>query len=78
MRMRCGGEVLAGRREGVERWHCERHARGRSDSRLGGQGTRGAHLEHFAHGRDLGGVKAHRDGFILFTTIPVRGDDAVL
>jgi hypothetical protein len=60
MRMRCGGEVLAGRREGVERWHCERHARGRPDSRLGGQGTRGAHLEHFAHGRDLGGVKAHR------------------
>jgi hypothetical protein len=30
-------EVRAGRRGGVERWRRERHALGRSDSRLGGQ-----------------------------------------
>jgi len=35
-----------------------RHARGRPDSRLGGQGKRGAHPEHVAHVRDLGGVEA--------------------
>jgi hypothetical protein len=27
---------------------------------VGGQGTRGAHLEHGGHARDLGGVKAQR------------------
>jgi hypothetical protein len=33
----------------------------RPDSRLGGQGhARRAHLEHVAHGRDAGGVKAQR------------------
>jgi len=54
------GEVRAGRREGVERWHRKRHAQGRPVSRLGGQGTRGAHSEHGVHVRDLGGVKAQR------------------
>jgi len=34
------GEVRAGRREGVERWHRERHARARSDSRLLGARAR--------------------------------------
>ena len=33
-------EVCAGRREGVGRWRRMRHARGRHDPRLGGQGTR--------------------------------------
>ena len=33
---------------------------GRSDSRLGGQGTRGAHGEHVVHVRDAGGVPAQR------------------
>ena len=52
------GEVQAGRREGVGRWRRKRRARGRPESRLGGQGTRGAHPEHVAHGRDVGGVPA--------------------
>ena len=57
-----GGEVRAGRREGLwvvarRKWVC---TQGRSDSRLGGQGTRGAHLEHVVHVRDLGGVPAQR------------------
>jgi hypothetical protein len=53
------GEVRAGRRWVVARRKrvCTRR---RSDSRLGGQGTRGAHEEHVAHGRDAGGVKAQR------------------
>jgi hypothetical protein len=50
------GEVRAGRREGVGRRHRERHARGRPDSRLGGQGTRGAHVKHEGHVRDARGV----------------------
>ena len=33
---------------------------GGPDSRLGGQGTRGAHVEHPAHVRDLGRVDAER------------------
>ena len=33
---------------------------GRPDSRLGGQGTRGAHVEHVEHVRDAVGVKAQR------------------
>ena len=46
--------MRAGRREGVGRSRRKRHARGRPESRLlGGQGTRGAHQEHVAHGRDL-------------------------
>ena len=35
-------------------------ARGGPDSRLGGQGTRGAHVEHLEHVRDLGRVEAER------------------
>ena len=35
-------------------------ARGGPDSRLGGQGTRGAHEEHIAHVCDLGRVEAER------------------
>ncbi len=35
-----------------------RHARRWPDSRLGGQGTRIAHVEHVVHGRDAGGVPA--------------------
>ena len=38
-------EVRTGRRESVERWRRKRHARERPDSRLGGQGMRGAHGE---------------------------------
>jgi hypothetical protein len=56
------GEVRAGRREGV--WGgggaSGVHAGKRPDSRLEGQGARGAHVEHAVHGRDLGGVKAQR------------------
>ena len=33
---------------------------GRPDSRLGGQGMRGAHGEHVVHGRDAGRVEAQR------------------
>jgi hypothetical protein len=54
------GEVCAGRREGVGRRRRKRRARGRADSRLGGQGTRGAHGDHVVHVRDAGGVKAQR------------------
>ena len=54
------GEVRAGRREGVGRRRRKRHAQGRPDSRREGQGTRGAHVEHGLHVRDLGGVKAQR------------------
>jgi len=54
------GEVRAGRPEGVRRRRRKRHVRGRPDSRREGQGTRGAHLEHAVHVRDLGGVKAQR------------------
>jgi len=58
--MRCGVRCGLGGREGVERWHRKRHAQGRPVSRLGGQGTRGAHSEHGVHVRDLGGVEAQR------------------
>jgi hypothetical protein len=54
------GEVRAGRREGVGRRRRKRHAQGRPDSRREGQGTRGAHVEHAGHVRDLGSVKAQR------------------
>ena len=48
-------------REGVGWRRRERHARGGPDSRLwGAQGTRGAHVEHLEHGRDLGRVEAER------------------
>jgi hypothetical protein len=53
-------EMQAGRREGVERWRRKRYARGGSDSRLEGQGTRGAHAEHDVHGFDAGRVKVQR------------------
>jgi hypothetical protein len=52
------GEVCAGRQEGVGRRRRLRHARRWPDSRLGGQGTRIAHVEHVVHGRDAGGVPA--------------------
>jgi len=56
------GEVRAGRREGV-RWR-KRHpgTRGRPDSRIGAQGTRGAiaHPEHGVHVSDLGRVETQR------------------
>ena len=54
------GEVQARRLEGVGRRRRKWHARRRPESRLGGQGTRGAHLEHAGHGRDVGGVEAQR------------------
>jgi hypothetical protein len=54
------GEVRAGRREGVGWRRRKRHALGRADSRLGGQGTRGAHVEHVAHVRDIGRVQAQQ------------------
>jgi len=41
------GEVRAGRREGVGRRRRKRHARGKARLKaVGGQGTRGAHVEH--------------------------------
>jgi len=57
-----GGEVRAGRREGLVWW---RHTRGMHGEDgptqgLGAKGTRGAHAEHVAHGRDAGGVEAQR------------------
>ena len=59
--MRCGTRLRAGRREGVGLRRHKRHARGKARlEAVGGQGTRGAHLEHAGHGRDLGGVKAQR------------------
>jgi hypothetical protein len=57
-----GEEVRAGRGEGLVWWrHDKRHARGRGPTQgLGAKGTRGAHVEHAAHGRDAGGVPAQR------------------
>jgi len=41
--------------------HDKRHARGKGPTQgLGAKGTRGAHSEHVAHGRDAGGVQAQR------------------
>ena len=54
------GEVRTGRREGVRRRRRKQRARLRPDSKLGGQGTRGAHVEHLLHVRDLGRVEAER------------------
>ena len=53
-------EVRASRREGMGRRRCNRCAGGGSDSRLGRQGTRGAHVEHTNHARDAGRVDAER------------------
>ena len=61
--MRCGGkrcEPRGGRAWGVVAAH-KRHARGKGPTQgLGAKGTRGAHVEHVAHGRDSGGVEAQR------------------
>ena len=58
------GTCEAGRGAGREAGGCgpaAAHARGKARLKaVGGQGTRGAHLEHVAHVRDLGGVKAQR------------------
>ena len=57
-----GGERCepgGGRAWGVVAAH-KRHACGWPDSMPGGQGTRGAHVEHDAHVRDAGGVEAQR------------------
>ena len=54
------GEVRPGRCEGVGWRRRYRRAREGPDSRLGGQGTRGAHHEHVAHACDLGRVEAER------------------
>eukprot|EP00964_Phaeocystis_antarctica_P019262 scaffold10639_cov62-Phaeocystis_antarctica.AAC.2 len=53
-------EVRPRSREGFWWRLRKRHAQGGPDSRLGGQGTRGAHVEHQAHVRDLGRVEAER------------------
>jgi len=57
------GEVRAGRREGVG-WRPAAQAACTEKARLkavgGGQGTRGAHLEHRPHDCDLGRVEAQR------------------
>ena len=53
-------EVRPGRREGAGWRRRSRHARGGADLRLGGQGTRGAHVEHGGHARDAGRVEAER------------------
>ena len=51
-------------REESGRWgwrQRKRHVHGVGPTQgLGGQGTRGAHVEHAAHGRDLGRVEAER------------------
>jgi hypothetical protein len=62
--MRCrGGEVRAGRREGLLRGGGTQAACtcgcGPTQG-LGAKGTRGAHVEHGVHGRDAGGVEAQR------------------
>ena len=54
------GEVRAGR---PEAWAAAAQAARSGKAQLkavGGQGTRGAHVEHAVHVRDLGGVKAQR------------------
>ena len=61
--MRCGGEKCepgGGRACGVCWWHTRgMHWEGPTQG-LGAKGTRGAHQEHFDHGRDAGGVEAQR------------------
>ena len=53
-------ELGGGKTWGVVAAH-KRHARGKGPTQgLGAKGTRGAHVEHVAHGRDAGGVKAQR------------------
>ena len=55
-----GRGTRTGRREGVGWRRRKRSAQEGSDSRLWGQGTRGAHVEHAVHVRDLGRVEAER------------------
>ena len=56
-----GGEVGAGRREGLGWWRHTRGMHGDGPAQgLGAKGTRRAHVEHEAHGRDAGGVEAQR------------------
>eukprot|EP00964_Phaeocystis_antarctica_P055511 scaffold32656_cov108-Phaeocystis_antarctica.AAC.2 len=52
-----GRGIRPGRREGVGCRRRKRHAWG---LKAGAQGTRGAHVEHVLHGRDLGRVEAER------------------
>ena len=53
--------VPPGRREGVGWRRRNRHVHGEGPAQgCGGQGTRGAHVEHAAHVRDLGRVEAER------------------
>jgi len=54
-------EVRTGRREGL--WWRRRKPHARSmclTQGLGAKGTRGAHVEHGAHGRDAGGLEVQR------------------
>jgi len=54
---RCAGREAGGRGAAPAQAACTEKARLKA---CGGQGTRGAHPEHVAHVRDLGGVKAQR------------------
>jgi len=58
--MRCGARCAPGGRRVWGSGGSSGVHRERPDSRREGQGTRGAHVEHVAHARDLGGVKAQR------------------
>jgi len=60
MHMQCGarcGPEVGGRGAAAAQAACSGKGRLKAG---GGQGTRGAHVEHAVHGRDLGGVKAQR------------------
>jgi hypothetical protein len=60
--MRYGARCEAGRRAGVGRRPAQvgMYTGKRPDLRLGGQGTRGAHVKHALHAQDLGCVPAER------------------
>jgi hypothetical protein len=52
---------VEGRAHAMRGGEDKRHARGKGPTQgLGAKDTRGAHLEHPAHGRDAGGVEAQR------------------
>ena len=54
-------EVRPGKREGAGWRRRKRHVHGDGPTQgCGGQGTRGAHVEHVLHVRDLGCVEAER------------------
>jgi len=55
-----GGKVRAGRRERGYKAAASACTGRDSQKRLGAKGTRGAHVEHPAHGPDAGGVPAQR------------------